>query len=109
MSEPEITPELIEQLKGRDERIAVLDEALAIASELDSSVVVKTILSDAAKAADIALEELADVDPTDTKKIIGLQAKVQMARFISQSLTKRLSRGQAAEAALRDDTLEEQE
>jgi hypothetical protein len=52
-----------------------------------------------------ALEELAKIDPTETKGIIALQAKVYRARFIGETLTTLLKQAEIAERSLRDEGL----
>jgi hypothetical protein len=102
----EVTPELIERLKSRDERVAALDQALAIDTELRSSPIIRVLLEEAAKEKAAALDDLAEVSPSDTRKIIDLQAKVYFAKFIERVLMDRLRRGYVAEQSLHEEPVE---
>ena len=79
-----LTVENIERLKQQDERFRDLDLRLLIEKELRESVALKLIREVAGEQAEQALEALSEVDPTDTQKIIRLQATVYRARFIAR-------------------------
>src|SRR5215469_8617506 len=102
MSE-EITQELMERLKSRDERVAVLDEALAINAEIENSPTLRALLRATQIEADQALEDLASVTPTDHNAIIKLQAIVYRARFIRDTILGKLKAGERAEISLREE------
>lgn len=98
-----LTLQQIEKLKQQDERFRDLDARLILENELRSSVALKLVLETAAEQAAGALEALADVDPTDTKKIINLQAKVQRARFIARTLNAVIRKGEFAEQSINEE------
>lgn len=100
-----ITPEVIERLKSRDDRIAAIDLMLQLQNELDNSVALKLVLDKAAEEAANALEELADADPTDYLIIRRLQAKVYRARFIAKTINKAILKGHNAEQSLGDEAI----
>lgn len=93
----------IEQLKQQDERFRDLDLRLIVESELKSSIALQVVLAAAGEQAAEALEALAYVDPTDMKKVINLQAKVQRARFIAHTLNSVLRKGELAEQSINDE------
>ena len=103
MADSEVS-ELVERLKARDERIAILDMALQIRAELESSPIINAVLGQAKREADAALEGLARADPGNVEEIIKLQAIVYRARFIGATINTLLERGRQAEMSLRDDS-----
>lgn len=102
-----ITPEVIERLKSRDARLEAIDVMLRIEKELDSSLALKLVLDRAAEEAAVALEKLADVDPSDTKQIVYLQAKVFRARFIAKTINYACLKGDEAERSLGEESVVE--
>lgn len=98
-----LTPERIERLKQQDVRFRDLDLRLKIEQELRDSAALKLILEAAGEQAAEALEELAEVDPTDIKMITRLQAKVMRARFIARTLNAVIRRGEIAEESLNEE------
>lgn len=98
-----LTLEVIERLKQQDERFRDFDLRLQVEKELRESVAVKLILDAAGEQAAQALEELAEVDPTNTNLIVRLQAKVFRARFIARSINTVIRRGEMAEESLKDE------
>lgn len=101
----------IERLKQQDERFRDLDLRLIVEQELRSSTALKIILEAAGEQAAVALEGLADVNPTNTNEVIRLQAIVQRARFIARTLNAVISKGELAEQSLNEEQtiqLEEQ-
>lgn len=98
--------EYIERRKALDGRLKAVDIMLQIEQEMRDSISLKMILAAAAEDAEKAMEELAEVDPTDTKKIIACQARVYRAKFISQTLGGYIQTGQLAENSLRQDDLD---
>lgn len=99
-----LTPEHIERLKAQDVRFNDLDIRLKIEQELRESVALKIVLESAGEQAAEALEELAGVDPTDTNRVIRLQAKVFRARFIARTLNAVIRKGEMAEQSLNDES-----
>lgn len=96
----EITPELIEEWKARDERIAAIALADDVRDEIEKSKAWKILLTVSEQQAKEALEELAQVSPSDIKRIIELQAKIFRARFIGKTLDRVIATGRAAEQSL---------
>lgn len=94
----------IESLKQQDERFRDLDLRLIVEQELRSSVALQVVLKAAGEQAAEALEALAAVDPTDTQKIVRLQAAVFRARFIARTFNSVLRKGELAEQSIIDDT-----
>ena len=102
----EITQEVIEAAKARDVRIAAIDRALDIEQDLRSPVI--TLLMGRIKNdAHQSLEALASVDPTDTKNIVLLQAKVYMARLAEETINAVLLEGLNAERSLSETGLDD--
>lgn len=98
-----LTADFFEQLKQQDERFRDLDLRLKIEKELRESLALKLVFEAAGEQAAVALEGLADVDPTDTKKITFLQAKVQRARFIAKTINSVINRGELAEQSINEE------
>lgn len=98
-----LTVKQIERLKQQDERFRDLDIRLMVETELQSSLALKIVLEAAGEQAAEALEALADVDPTDLKTIINLQARVQRARFIAKTLNSVLRKGSLAEHSIHEE------
>jgi hypothetical protein len=103
INEEILTPELLDRLKQSDVRFADLDLRLKIEKELRDSICLKVIFDACSEQSAIALEQLAEVDPTDVKKIVHLQAIVQRTRFIARTLNKTIQRGEMAEQSLNDE------
>lgn len=103
MTEPLFSAEDIERLKQRDERLRDIDLMFQIEKELRESVALSLVLEKASEDADVALEALADCDPSDVKQIIALQARIYRDRFIRRTLNMVLERGHAAERSIRED------
>lgn len=93
----------IEHLKQQDDRFRDLDLRLIVENELKSSIALQVVLAAAGEQAAEALEALANVDPTDIKKITSLQCRVQRARFIANTLNSVLRKGVLAEQSLNDE------
>lgn len=93
----------IERLKQQDPRLRDLDLRLIVEQELISSTALQVVLQAAGEQAAEALEALASIDPTDTKKIINLQAVVQRARFIARTLNAVIRKGEQAEQSILED------
>lgn len=102
MSEDLITPEFIERLKSADDRWKDVDFAIKIDEELRNSPLIKLVLDVAAEEAAAALEELANVDPTDIKSVTSLQAKVYRAKLIGRTLQMTRDKGNIAYESLKD-------
>lgn len=98
-----VSAEMIERLKAQDKRWQDIDLAQKIDMELTTSVALPFLLKAAEKDADDALQALGDVDPTDTKKITMLQARVYRARFMHQTLQMCLTRGEDALESLQEE------
>lgn len=79
-----------------------IDQAIDIDREMRESRIINLILDEAKNLADVALEELATSDPSDTKRLIYLQAVVFRARFIDKTLCQARERGIEAAARLKD-------
>lgn len=103
MSESEISEEFIEQLKSLDHRWRQYDLALKIEAELQNSEALKCVLHVLTDRAATALNELVDVDPTDHKKIMSLQARVQCARIMGETLESIRKTGAIAARTLQED------
>lgn len=93
----------IEKLKQQDQRFRDLDLRLVVETELKSSIALQVVLEAAGEQAAEALEALAEVDPTDMKKIISLQACVQRARFIARTLNHVIRKGELAEQSISEE------
>lgn len=98
-----LTVEQIERLKQQDPRFRDFDLRLKIEKELRESVALKLVLDAAGEQAAEALEELAEVDPTNTNLIIRMQARVARARFIARTLNAAIHRGEIAEESLQEE------
>jgi hypothetical protein len=103
ISEELLTEEYIDRLKKTDIRFADLDVRLKVEQELRDSLCLKIIFEACSEQSAQALEQLSDIDPTDTKKIVQLQAIVQRTRFIARTLNKVIQRGEVAEQSLNDE------
>lgn len=99
-----ITPEVIEKMKSRDDRIAAVDLMLKIEHELKHSIALQLVLDKASEEAASALESLAEADPTDANQIIRLQAKVYRARLLARTINAARVRGDVAERSLREES-----
>ena len=97
------TLEFIDRLKKRDERFVALETYIKLETELKDSLALKLVLEQVGEQAAEALEQLAEVSPSDTKKIVELQAKVYRARFIHRSLNDAIEMGKIAEKSLSED------
>lgn len=97
-----ISDEFIEQLKATDERWKLVDQALKIEAELRDSEALKAVLHVVSARAAVALDKLVDVDPTDVKKIMSLQADVQRARIIGETIESIRQKGAFAADALQE-------
>lgn len=99
----QISAEFIEQLKSNDSRWRDVDFGLKIENELQTSEALQCVLQVINMRAAGALDKLIDVDPTDTKKIMSLQAQVQCARIIGETLESVRRRGAIAAENLQED------
>lgn len=100
--EPVITPEMIEQLKARDGRVAALDRAFDVEAELRASKTLALVRAVAKAEADDALEGLSRVSPTDTSAIIKLQAKIYCTRLVETTIRRIIEDGVRAAAELNE-------
>ena len=98
-----LSPEDIEHIKSRDARFRVFGEALAIEGDLRDNATIKAILAASWAEANGAIEELAEVSPTDIDAISKLLVKVRSAVYIRRSLNAILMRGKVAEADIRQE------
>lgn len=103
INEDLLTQEIIDRLKRTDQRFADLDLRLKVEQELRDSVCLKVVFDACSEQAAQALEQLAEVDPTDVKKIVALQAAVQRTRFIARTLNKVIQHGEIAEQSLNEE------
>lgn len=104
-SQPDdITPEFLDELRGRDERIARIELGVDIENELSASKGLKLLIDLCEQQAVSALEKLATVSPSNVNEIISLQAIVYRSRFIRNTLGAVIDRGRAAQQSLIQDT-----
>lgn len=100
-----ITPEYIERMKATDDRLKAIDIMIQLEQELDKSLALKLVLEKASEDAAIALEKLAEADPTDYNLIRRLQAEVYRARFIAKTINKAVYKGALAEQSLGEEVV----
>lgn len=100
---PLFTPEMLELLKARDQRWNHVDLASRIERELAQSIGMQTLIEAISIESDRALQELAFVSPSNTAKIIDLQARCFMSRFVHSTLQMALTRGDDAVKSLEED------
>lgn len=104
MAEPEITQEVIDQAKARDDRWKDVDLAVQIEAEAKRSPLLRIVFGMARREKAQALEQLATVDPGDFYKIRLAQAMVYRADFITAIVDNILAAGQQAYEALNEET-----
>jgi hypothetical protein len=98
-----LTTDFIDRLKKNDQRFADFDVRLKIEQELRDSICLKVIFEACSEDSAMALEQLAEVDPTDVKAITSLQCRIQRTRFIARTLNKVIQRGEVAEQSLKEE------
>lgn len=96
----EITKEDIAALREIDPKWKAVELSIRVDTELRDSAIINLVIIAATRRAEEAKEALADIDPTDTKKIISLQADVQRAKLIGEILRNVKTRGDESYAAL---------
>jgi uncharacterized protein involved in exopolysaccharide biosynthesis len=101
---PELDPEAQRELLDTRKRMELGMEAEAFAH----SGIGRYLLQQATELGEAALEKLADVQPTDERRIAELQRDVKLGRHIQTWLLQAVQDGANAEAAFRaahsDDT-----
>lgn len=101
--ENQINEEFIEKLKSNDRRWVDIDFGLKIEEELRSSVALKAVLEVVNQEAIDAIEEMIWADPTDTKKMISLQAKIRRARIMGNTLEAIRKKGAITQQAIQEE------
>ena len=91
------------KMKLHENRLRYIEGATQIEHELQNSIALPLVIEVAQKEADEALALLATVDPTDTKKIIALQAKVYCSRMLSEIIVAIRQRGAFASKAIHEE------
>lgn len=97
-----ITAADLAALRTRDPRWEKVQLSIKLDTELRESLALNLIIEAAARRAHEALEKLADVDVTDTKKLISLQADVQRAKLIGEILRGIKESGEDAYSSLKE-------
>lgn len=103
MPDQEIDEEFISSLKARDKRWEDVDTAIKLERELRDSIAIRMVLEVLQEEAEKALELLVYCDPTDIKQITALQARIQRAKIMGNTLESIRHRGRVAEAMLSDE------
>lgn len=98
-----IDHEFIERLKARDQRFKDIDNLIQIDKELKESFIIKTILEVMQDDANKAVDELLVADPLDSKRISVLQAKINHAKLIGNTIESLRNRGIAANRSVIED------
>lgn len=101
---PDDTPteELIEQIRGRDARVASIVDAIDVQSELRNSKALNLVLQQLTSDSTQAMNEFAFVNPDDRRAVAGLQARVYCIVYLDRVLRAIQQKGQLAEQDLRD-------
>lgn len=87
----------IAQAKASNPLFSVLENAIAIETELRDSATIKSILGEIRADADKALEECADTSPADTAVVMKLFVRISTLVYLRRALNTFLMRGQVAE------------
>lgn len=103
--EGDISEDLVEQLKAADDRYSMIEGAIEIETEITNSKFWSICLTLINEDAQKALEELANVTPSDTQAIVNYQARVYRARFIRDTFEAIRRKGAAAQASLERDRM----
>ena len=104
MSDEQLYPrEFIEELKAKEPRWREVELAAKVEAELRDSDVLKVVLTVINERAVVAMDKLVTADPTDAKLIMTLQARVQCARIIGETLEAVRQKGALAAASLVED------
>jgi hypothetical protein len=101
MSDFQITPEYIEQLKSRESLFSELAEAIDIEADLRDNKTILALMQAAKAGHDAALDEMMELSPLDTAAVARCLVNVKTFRYMKRALESVLSRGKRAEALIR--------
>jgi hypothetical protein len=96
-------PDYVADAVARDQRFAVLAQAIAVETDLRDNETIKAIMGAIRADADQAMEELATTSPADQSAIALLLVRISTLVYIRRTLNIVIRRGQAAEVAIRSE------
>jgi sensor histidine kinase regulating citrate/malate metabolism len=99
----EQTNDYIEKIVAEDDRWKHIKQMVDVEHELSHCKSLKIIMGVMAHESFEATEVLVKTDPTDTKKIISLQARIYSARMLAGILDGVIRRGQEALKSVEDE------
>lgn len=94
-------PDLVAAIITRDKRFATLHEAIAVEGDMRDNPTIKAFIAAIRANADLAMLELADTSPVDTKAVSALMVRVRAYVEIKRMIEMILQRGKNAEHEIR--------
>lgn len=100
---PEITQEYIEDLKVREDRFAVVADAIQVEADLRDNVTIKALMAAAKRGFDVAIDEIIDLSPLDAPEIGRCIVNIKTFVYMKRALEDVLTRGKRAEDQIRSE------
>lgn len=94
-------PDLIALAVSRDQRFAILQQAIAVESDMRDNATIRAFVAAIRADAELAMAELADVSPVDTKAVAALMVRIKAYTVLKRMIEIILTRGKVAEADIR--------
>jgi len=95
------SPDYVADAISRDRRFAILQEAIAVETDLRDNVTIKSLIVAFRLDAERAMEELTDTSPEDKVSITDLIFRIRTHVHLRRTLEAILRRGAAAEQSIR--------
>jgi hypothetical protein len=94
-------PDLIALAVSRDQRFAVLQQAIAVEADMRDNPTIRALTAAIRADAELAMAELAEISPVDTKAISLIAIRVKAYTSLKRYIEAILTRGKIAEQDIR--------
>lgn len=96
-----VDPDFVALTVSRDQRFAVLQEAIAVEADMRDNATIKAFIAYVRVDAELAMAELAETSPLDSKAVSMIATRVRAYTSLKRLLETILTRGKMAEEEIR--------